>query len=456
MARNIVDDFTAAETAVISPPVVFGLVPDPVYASFERYKILAGSRCQPLPQRPFNGGIVTTAGLTVAVPQRTYTKWTDGDNVIRTRNSPLHGTPAGDTEQILQYPTPWNRFIHGAWFPRSTASAVGSSSVQDQGTRPGRMVTVLNTTRNREYMPLNPSTKDALVHLALRHYDDFVTAIRTDNTGITSDLLCVIRRGPIFQAWMIESLVLEVVNGSVLNYNQTAVNATVAAVAHFMVNKDTAVERKPIHRKWKTDKRSTIVYLNQVQGTPYDNPIFLLFERLVFQFGVPATAGTSSVEDIIDRAALTYAIIFRASTRAAQQMIHDTENHVKKVAIGTAVLFAAISFAAGAQPVPLLGSFVNGIMGPLNTAVTNHLANRVQRAKEISDAVNNLFDDKILTRARLGLQVPGLLGVLDGDASMANGNPVGDRRRELGAHFDKKCKEFLANIGVDNARMTKL
>ena len=205
------------------------------------------------------------------------------------------------------------------------------------------MVTVLNATRNREYMPLDPATKDALVHLTSRNYDAFLTAIQTHNTRITSDLLYIIRRGPIFQPWMLEKLVLEVVNGSVISFNQAAVNGTVAVIAHFMVNKDTAVERKTIHRKWKTDKRSLARYLNQAQGTPYDNQIFVLFERLVFQFSIPARAGTSPVERIIDRAALTYAIIFRASVRVAQQIIHDTENHVKKVALGTAILFTAIS-----------------------------------------------------------------------------------------------------------------
>ena len=67
---------------------------------------------------------------------------------------------------------------------------------------------------------------------------------------------------------------------------------------------------------------------------------------------VGAGAVGATCADNIARAALAYAIILQAATRAVEQLVRDTTAHAAKVSLDVSVIFAAITLGGGVTPSP--------------------------------------------------------------------------------------------------------
>ena len=292
---------------------------------------------------------------------------------------------------------------------------------------------VWNFYRNSRYIPLAVATKDALVAHTMKDSSQFLQLLCTRHVAITRELLQFINRGLIFTLEMVEHMVQEAVNSNLAarRFSIDLANAAADVVAHYLVNQGTVIGRSMnlLHRKWKTNFSPTSELYQSLVGDPLDADLFLALARIAFQ----SNSRIETLAQAIDCAALTYGIAFAGARRAAPQKDIDSAKHIQRIIMGITVAFAALSFATGVIPIPLLQSGINVFLGPIEEALKNHVRSKVSDGA-CQRAVDEVRKGQFETPAVEGKGIPSLYPVND-DSLLAWGHPIGDKRRELGEAF---------------------
>jgi len=461
MAGSVEADFKQAATAQsINNPN------DPIANSFAQYKALAQLRVsvtgiappksptstQPVPSPNTPKGSVELVNTPTKTPQQILIKWVDRRNILRTRNRLFDGGPE------THFPG-----SHLSQFRREAKRAFDI---------------IVNKDDIKEYILLNPITAEALRHYSAGNFEQFLSDVLT-NKIVTSDMLDRIGRGPIFEPWMLKKLIFDTVMKSSVDFNKSVADNAVAATAHFIANNGMVIGRAAEigYEEWKAESEDSLRnYFAEVDASTTTSSIFTLFEQIILQFGTPANIGTSSVEDLIARAALTYAIILQAASRAVEQLVRDSTEHAAKVSLDVSIIFAAITLGAGVAPVPYLSLVVDDVEGVINTVIDNHVQAPVDAVNAVANTLNDQFSNCVLKPALAGDRVPGLLqqtgpeqpakavsstdgksGVVAKDAGATA--PVltpAAKRRQLGQLFNSKYQDYIGMLDTVHTPMRKM
>ncbi|TVY67498.1 hypothetical protein LSUE1_G008234, partial [Lachnellula suecica] len=274
----------------------------------------------------------------------------------------------------------------------------------------------------REHVLLNTSTVAALQHLEAGENDEFLSAVLKDKL-VASDMLVRIGRGPIFEDWHVKRLVFEAVVASNGDFDKGMADNAVAATAHYLANNGMVKSRVAGlgHPEWKSESEEGLQkYFDEIDASTTSSNIFKLFAQIILQFGTPANIASSTVEDLIARAALAYAIILQASTRAIEQLVRDTTAHAAKVSLDVSVIFAAITLGSSVAPSPYAALVVDSVEGVIQTVITNYVNDPVTAITAVASNLSDQFANYVLKPALAGDSVPGLF---PGNASAASPAP---------------------------------
>lgn len=479
MSRSFSDDFIqASQTPSPSPSPG-----DPIATAFAQYKALAQLRCSQI--RPEHSVTTTSKvkGLLkkaqppatpksstevidtpIGGPQQVLVKWADHEGVIRTRN--------GLQDQNLSDQVPESS--RGRRFERDMKRAFDI---------------LVNKNDIREHVLLNSGTAEALKSYSAADYPKFLQHVLTEKI-VTSDMLVRIGRGPIFEPWMLKSLVFDAVMASSTDFNKGIADNAVAATAHYIANNGMSISRSLSvvgHEEWKSESESSLEkYFEQVDTATTDSNIFTLFEQIILQFGTPANIGNATVEELIGRAALTYAIILQAASRAVEQLVRDSTAHAAKVSLDVSVIFAAITAGTGVAPVPYLAVIVDEVEVVIQTVVSNYVNAPVGAVTAVASTLNDQFSNYILKPALAGDSVPGLLqpaapsvpptaaAPKDGAGVVINGDGANGvsqqkdpapaspaltpaaKRRKLGELFQTKYQDYIGMLDTVHTPMRNI
>lgn len=398
MAGSLEADFQKATTTVSKD------APDaPIANSFAQYKALAQLRCAESEsiqsrvhslQATVQKGCVQLMETTTKSPQLVLTKWVDREGVLRTRNGLGEGN-----------------------IPSAHASESHLRRVEREMKRVFDVL--IDRDGIREHVLLNPVTTQALKYYSDGEYDQFLSVTQT-NKIVTSDMLTRIGRGPIFEDWMLKKLIFDAVMKSSVDFNKSVADNAVAATAHYIANNGMVIGRfgELGHLEWKAESEAGLEkYFAQVDASTTSSNIFTLFEQIILQFGTPTNIGSSPVEDLIGRAALVYAIILQAASRAVEQLVRDSTQHAAKVSMDVSVIFAAITLGTGVAPVPYLAIVVEDVEGVIQTVIGNHVQAPVDAVTAVSNTLNDRFSNYVLKPALAGDRVPGLLQQVGSDGT---------------------------------------
>lgn len=241
------------------------------------------------------------------------------------------------------------------------------------------------------------------------------------------------------------------------------------------------------HEEWKAESEDRLdKYFDEVDTSTSNSNIFTLFNQIVLQFATPANIGTSTVQDLITRAGLVYAIIFQAATRAVEQLVRDTTAHAAKVSLDVSVIFAAITLGGSLVPSPYVALVVDSVEGVIETIITNYANQPVNAVTAVATNLNDQFSNYILKPALAGDSVPGLFpgnvgsvtapgsgskaqagavsvrtgagdGTREADTSSATAEltPAG-KRRQLGQLFESKYEYYVGMLDTVHTPMQKI
>jgi hypothetical protein len=239
-------------------------------------------------------------------------------------------------------------------------------------------------------------------------------------------------------------------------------------------------------KEWKAESEHGLEkYFSEIDIAPASSNIFTLFNQIVLQFGTPANIQSSTVEDLIARAGLAYAIILQAATRAVEQLVRDTTAHANKVSLDVSVIFAAITFGASVAPSPYVELVTESVEGVIQTVIENFVNQPVAAINAVASSLNDQFSNYILKPALAGDSVPGLFpknaSSIAGPASNATPPvaeaPVGTgavaavgkpdssttptltpaaKRRQLGQLFQSKYQDYMGMLDTVHTPMRKL
>jgi hypothetical protein len=246
------------------------------------------------------------------------------------------------------------------------------------------------------------------------------------------------------------------------------------------------------HEEWKSESEHGIEkYFNQIDTSTTSSNIFTLFNQIVLQFATPTNMGSLTVEDLIARAGLAYAIILQAATRAVEQLVRDTTAHAAKVSLDVSVIFAAITLGGSVTPSPYVALVVDSVEGVIQTVISNYVNQPVNAITAVASNLNDQFSNYILKPALAGDSVPGLFPVISvagsgipsstqtqgGKVPVASGpsvvvkdaatptapttpatpvlTPAG-RRRQLGQLFQSKYQDYIGMLDTVHTPMQKI
>jgi hypothetical protein len=238
------------------------------------------------------------------------------------------------------------------------------------------------------------------------------------------------------------------------------------------------------HEEWKSESEGGLEkYLDEIDTSTTSSNIFTLFNQIILQFATPTNIGSSTVEDLIARAGLVYAIILQAATRAVEQLVRDTTAHAAKVSLDVSVIFAAITLGASVAPSPYVALVVDSVEGVIQTVISNFVNQPVNAVNAVASSLNDQFSNYILKPALAGDSVPGLFPESTGSAvvsglgstDQAGGTPgVGaetkqasaslavplqtpaGKRRQLGQLFQSKYQDYLGMLDTVHTPMRKI
>ncbi|CZR56673.1 uncharacterized protein PAC_06562 [Phialocephala subalpina] len=469
MLKPIEADFKEAAAAIskTSPN-------DPIANSFAQYKQFALLRCSgtviktaaPIPATSVyptkQKGSVSLADTSAKNPDLVLTKWVDSKGVVRTRNT-------------LDDAASQERFSgnHTRRFEREMHRALDL---------------LVNKDDIREHILLNSATVKALQYHVSGEHSMFLAEVLA-NKLITSDMLVRIGRGPIFEEWMVKQLIFDAVMKSTVDFAKVAADNAVAATAHFIANNGMVIGRLGGlgHEEWKAEGEDGLEkYFDEIDISTTTSNIFTLFNQSILQFATPANIGSSTVEDLIARAALAYAIILQAATRAVDQLVRDTTAHAAKVSLDVSVIFAAITLGGGVAPSPYVALVVDSVEGVIQTVISNYVNQPVSAVTAVASNLNDQFSNYILKPALAGDSVPGLFprdasfvaGTGSGAKAQAGGIPVGTgagaetskadaspatpastaagKRRQLGQLFESKYQDYIGMLDTIHTPMRKI
>ncbi|KAH8811201.1 hypothetical protein F5884DRAFT_781462 [Xylogone sp. PMI_703] len=338
----------------------------------------------------------------------------------------------------------------------------------------------------REHLLLSSATVEVLRYYVSGEHSKFLAEVLA-NKLITFDMLVRIGRGPIFEEWMIKQLIFDAVMKSTTDFDKTAADNAVAATAHFIANNGMTVGRSDGlgHKEWKAEGDASLEkYFDQIDASTTSSNIFTLFNQIILQFATPTNIGSSTVEDLIDRAGLVYAIIFQAATRAVEQLVRDTSAHAAKVSLDVSVIFAAITLGGSLAPSPYVSLVVDSVEGVIQTVIDNYVNQPVNAMTAVATNLSDQFSNYILKPALSGDSVPGLFPENAGSSggsgseSHAGVNPAGARsgnetskadtgtttatltsagkRRQLGQLFESKYEYYVGMLDTVHIPMRKV
>jgi hypothetical protein len=241
------------------------------------------------------------------------------------------------------------------------------------------------------------------------------------------------------------------------------------------------------HKEWKAESEDGLEkYFDEMDDSGVSSNIFTLFNQIVLQFGTPKKLGSSTVEDLIGRAALAYAIIFQAASRAVEQLMRDTTTHAAKVTLNVSFIFAAITLGGSIAPNPYVALVVDSVEGVIQTVITNYINQPVTAVNAVSSTLNDQFSNYVLKPALAGDSIPGLLPESAGSATSATGSgsspkvTAGDapkpttkinkkdaapaaptltpaaKRRQLGQLFNSKYQDYIGMLDTVHTPMRNI
>ncbi|KUJ07613.1 uncharacterized protein LY89DRAFT_691685 [Mollisia scopiformis] len=473
MLKPIEADFKEASTATskTSPN-------DPIANSFAQYKQFALLRCStpvgrtaapsattPTLATSKQKGSVTLVDTSAKSPDLILTKWVDSEGVVRTRNT------LDDAANQILFAT-----NHTRLFEREMKRAFDL---------------LVNKDDIREHILLNAATVKALRYYVTGDYPKFLVEVLA-NKLITSDILVRIGRGPVFEQWMVKQLIFDAVMKSNVDFDKESADNAVAATAHFIANNDMVIGRLGGigHEEWKPEGEDGLKkYFDEIDTSTTNSNIFTLFNQIILQFATPTNLGSSTVEDLIARAGLAYAIIVQAATRAVEQLVRDTTAHAAKVSLDVSVIFAAITLGGSVTPSPYVTLVVDSVEGVIQTVITNYVNQPVTAITAVASNLSDQFANYVLKPALAGDSVPGLfpgnVSSAAGSGSGAKGQgatPAGmgagagggtgkadasiptptltltpaGKRRQLGQLFQSKYQDYIGMLDTVHTPMQKI
>ncbi|RFU24351.1 hypothetical protein B7463_g11984, partial [Scytalidium lignicola] len=451
---------------------------DPIANSFAQYKQFALLRCSravantappsttaPIPTATVyptkQKGSVFLINTSVKNHDLVLIRWVDSEGVVRTRNPLCDAASQGHSGS------------HTRLFEREMHRALDL---------------LVNKNDIREHLLLNSATVEALRYYVSEEYSKFLAEVLA-NKLITFDMLVRIGRGPIFGEWMIKQLIFDAVMKSAIDFDKMVADNAVAATAHFIANNGMVTGRSDGlgYKEWKAEGEDRLKkYFDEIDTSTTSSNIFTLFNQIILQFATPASIGSSSVEDLITRAGLVYAIILQAATRAVEQLVRDTTAHAAKVSLDVSVIFAAITLGGSLAPSPYVALVVDSVEGVIQTLISNYANQPVNAVTAIATNLNDQFSNYILKPALAGDSVPGLFpenassvagsgssskgqaggtpvktgtgnGTSEADTSLATTTltPAG-KRRELGQLFESKFQYYVGMLDTVHTPMQKI
>lgn len=227
------------------------------------------------------------------------------------------------------------------------------------------------------------------------------------------------------------------------------------------------------HEKWKPESEAGLEkYFETIDTSTTTSNVFTLFNQTILQFATPANIGESTVEELIDRSGLAYAIIFQAAIRAVEQLVRDTTAHAAKVSLDVSVIFAAITLGGSVAPSPYVALVVDSVEGIIQTVVNNYINQPVNAMTAVASNLNDLFSNYIIKPALAGDSVPGLFpkasdAVVTSLLQKPGVNNAGTtspiptltpaaKRRQLGQLFESKYQYYVGMLDTIHTPMRKI
>jgi len=227
------------------------------------------------------------------------------------------------------------------------------------------------------------------------------------------------------------------------------------------------------HEEWKSESEQGLEkYFNEMDTATTSSNIFNLFNQIILQFATPTNIGSSTVEDLIARSGLAYAIILQAATRAVEQLVRDTTAHAAKVSLDISVIFAAITLGGSVAPSPYVALVVDSVEGVIETVINNYVNLPVNAVTAVASNLNDQFSNYVLKPALAGDSVPGLFPEnassiaasgsghkpQAGVTSPAAATPLltaAGKRRQLGQLFQSKYQDYIGMLDTVHTPMQK-